>query len=417
MPKDKWTKPEIRREPDGRVSFIQRAHSQYPTQVPKELLRDSPKWAESLIERGTTFVELVETLGEVARGAQTMDQRRNLLRVVEQLGVTDEGRETIDRVLGPGFIPWLTAATLPAHLASYVPVMIVFENANAPGRSAWISPWEDEEVWPVATLQQLNLDQAISAVWQTNSQPFVELFLFDGPDLQGRFTRIVRVQTPEPPLDLVLDDPGLDDQSRSLLGSVRSTPGRRFSAAQELTSTVELAFSQWAADFEQYNGFGTITLTDAPRFTWDGYQQWLNSSGWFPPLPKTAALSVQIFFRIDDVDYGSTTGSMLAPIGLRRIGGTNPITGTFIGGQTNLPQPWAGNWYPTIRWDEPISIGLSASIAEAVETKVGVLAGPLPGSIRIFPGRSTTIPSPPSTHWGLIELGRTDDDASIVLSP
>src|SRR5262249_60000754 len=34
-----------------------------------------------------------------------------------------------------------------------------------------------------------------------------------------------------------------------------------------------------------------------------------------------------------------------------------------------------------------------------------------------FPGRSTIVPNPPSTHWGLIELGRTDDDCTIVLSP
>jgi len=48
-----------------------------------------------------------------------MDQRRSLLRVVEQVAVTDDGLQTIGRVLGPGFIPWLTAATLPAHLAFY----------------------------------------------------------------------------------------------------------------------------------------------------------------------------------------------------------------------------------------------------------------------------------------------------------
>jgi len=46
-----------------------------------------------------------------------------------------------------------------------------------------------------------------------------------------------------------------------------------------------------------------------------------------------------------------------------------------------------------------------------------VLAGTSPGSMRILPGRSTAVPTPPVTHWGLIELGQTDDDATIVLSP
>src|SRR5262249_20628059 len=30
------------------------------------------------------------------------------------------------------------------------------------------------------------------------------------------------------------------------------------------------------------------------------------------------------------------------------------------------------------------------------------------------PGRSALVPTPPSTDWGLSELGRTDDDATIV---
>jgi len=191
-------------------------------------------------------VELVEKLGQVARDTESRTQRQTVLRVVEQLALTDEGRQTIDRVLTPGFIPWLTAFTPAAHSALFVPAIIVYQNANAPGRYAWMSPWEDEVVWPVVTLQQLQLDQAISAEWEDNSRPFVELFLFDGPDLQGRLARFVRVQTATIELEVALDGPTLNDQSRSLLGSARSIPGRRFSAEQELGGAVTQAFSQWS---------------------------------------------------------------------------------------------------------------------------------------------------------------------------
>ena len=216
MSENELSKPEVRLEPDGRLSFKRTAPMDYSSPVPEGLLRNPPKWAESLIGRGATFVEFVEALGEAALHAESRPQHRTILRLVEQLALTDEGRQTIDRILTPRFIHWLTTATSTTRVAFFLTAIIAFENANAPGRWAWISTWEDETVWPVATLQALVLDQAISAVWQDTVLPFVELFLFDGVDLEGRLTRIARVQTGVPELELVLDAPSLDNQSRSL---------------------------------------------------------------------------------------------------------------------------------------------------------------------------------------------------------
>ena len=413
-------KSEVREEPDGQVRFTRRAPIDYDRQVPKNLLRRAPKWADSLLERGTTFVELVKTVGEEARRTESLAQRRSLLRVVEQVALTDEGRQTIDQVLTPGFIPWLRAVTLPARLAIYIPAIIVYENANAPGLSGWINPWEDEAVWPVATLQMLSLDQAISAVWQTNTLPFVELFLFDGIDLQGGFARIARVQTPVPPLELVLDDPRVDDKSRSLLGSVRSIPGRRFSGEQELSGVVTLAFSDWLSQ-SGVSQFGTASLAEPPRFSWDGYDVWLNGGIIYPPPPKTACLRIQLVIRIDDVLYGTVTATYVVDHMFRRTSGGTPVAWTYQRAWiSNLPSPWRGGFDPPsdpIRWSYYILDLLGLRLEDLLTQHIGQLAGPSPGSIRILPGRSTIVPTPPSTHWGLIELGRTDDDCTIVLSP
>jgi hypothetical protein len=416
MPGNDLIKPEIRREADGRLSFVRRAPIGYPTQVPKDLLRNPPKWAKSLVDRGTTFVELVETAGEVARGTESRAQRRSVLRVVEQLALTDEGRQTIDRVLTPGFIRWLAAVTpIPAFV--FFPEIIVYQNANAPGREAWMSPWEDEDVWPEATLQRLQLDQAISAVWEDNVPPFVELFLFDGADLQGRFIRFARVHTNVRQLEVVLDASSLKDQSRSLLGSVRRIPGRRFSAEQELGGAVTQVFSEWSqrSDVKQ---FGTASLAEPPHFSWDGYDDWLKSSSRYPPLPKTAALRIHLVIRIDDVLYGTTTASTVIDTILQRTGGTTPIQWVEDLGTINVPAPWCGGIDPgTIRWCILIEDALIRPLSTVVAQQIGLLAGASPGSVRMLPGRSARVPNPPSTHWGLIEIGRTDDDATIVLSP
>ena len=93
MPNNNLIKSEIRQDADGRVSFILRAPIEYSTYVPKDLLRQPPKWAKDLVERGTSFVELVQTVGEVARGTESRAQHRSLLGVVEQLALTYEGRQ------------------------------------------------------------------------------------------------------------------------------------------------------------------------------------------------------------------------------------------------------------------------------------------------------------------------------------
>ena len=72
----------------------------------------------------------------------------------------------------------------------------------------------------------------------------------------------------------------------SLLGSVRSIPGRRFSGEQELSGVVTLAFSQWLSDVSQ---FGTASLAEPPRFSWDGYDVWLNGGIIYPRRLKLRA--------------------------------------------------------------------------------------------------------------------------------
>src|SRR5262245_60191615 len=248
---------EIPQEAEASISFTQSRVTDHSSLVPKGLLHRPPKWARPFLQRNATYAEVVQALGEEARRSKSRAEARSLLRVVEKLALTDEGRHTIDRVLTAGFIPWLSA--IASRPLAYIPAIILYENADASGYSAWLNPWEDEAVWPVANLQAAHLDQAISAVWQDNNTPFVELFLFDGPDLQGRFVRVVRVNTPETQLVLELDAPGLDDQARSVLGSARGGPGRRFSANQELKAAVESTFWQWASE-PVVTQFGTALL-------------------------------------------------------------------------------------------------------------------------------------------------------------
>ena len=82
MSRNDLIKSEVREESDGQVRFTRRAPIDYDRQVPRDLFRRAPKWAESLLERGTTFVELVESLGEEARRTESLAQRRSLLRVI-----------------------------------------------------------------------------------------------------------------------------------------------------------------------------------------------------------------------------------------------------------------------------------------------------------------------------------------------
>jgi hypothetical protein len=414
MSSDDLTKPEIRQEPDGRWSIRRRNPINYPMQVPNDLLQQPPQWAKSLIERGTTFAELVS---EVGRRSESPAEHHNVLRVVEQLAQTEQGRQTIDRVLSPGFIHSLKTVIPQKPPLWFIPAIKVYQNANAPGIEAWISPFEDEEVWPVAFLQAVQLDQAISAVWESNLRTFVELFLFDGTDLQGRLARFVRVYTDENQLEIVLDAPTLAGQARSLLGSSRSIPDRRFSAFEQLIVAVELTFAQWLSQ-SGVSQFGTASLVTLPQFSWDGYHIWLNSDpNNIPPTPKTAALRIHLVIRIDDVLYGSTTASGDFDTMLQRTGGANPIVWTEGFSTGDVPQPWGGDVPDNVRWAYYFIDILSDQLTNVVAQQVGLLAGPSPGSVRILPGRSAQVPTPPSTSWGLIEIGRTDDDSTIVLSP
>jgi len=396
------------------VVFSQRAPIGYATEVPKNLVQNPPEWARSLLERGTTVLELVEAVGDAARAGYSRAQLRRVLNVVEQLALVDDVRQAIDTKLGPNFIPWLITVALPQRPAVYVPAIIVYDNPNAVWPAAWLSPWQDETVWPVGALQQAQLDQDISAVWEDNIRPFVELFLFDGPDLQGGLARIARVHTLTVQLKLQLDPPTLDNQSRSLLALARTIAGRRFSASQTLDGTVTSTFSEWFSQ-SGVSQFGTASLTEAPRFSWDGYASWMKSGGSFPPPPKTAALRTHLVVRIDDIAFGTTTFSVDIDVILKRVGGAKPIVWVEASAVDNLTQPWAGD-ATNPRWNAYINT-LILELGTAFADSIGLLAGAAPGSIRIFPGRSTAVPHPPATHWGLIEIGRTDDDATIVLFP
>ena len=124
---------------------------------------------------------------------------------------------------------------------------------------------------------------------------------------------------------------------------------------------------------------------------------------------------------VDDVLYGAVTATYIVDHMFRRTGGGTPVAWFYQQAWIfNLPSPWRGDFNPppgAVRWGYYILDILGFRLADVLTQHIGQLAGASPGSIRILPGRSTLVPNPPSTHWGLIELGRTDDDCTIVLSP
>ena len=111
--------------------FSQRAPIGYATEVPKNLVQSPPEWARSLLERGTTVLELVEAVGDAARAGNSRAQLRRVLNVVEQLALMDDVRQTIDIKLSPNFIPWLTTVALPQRPFIYIPA-ISFTTIPAP---------------------------------------------------------------------------------------------------------------------------------------------------------------------------------------------------------------------------------------------------------------------------------------------
>ena len=136
-------------------------------------------------------------------------------------------------------------------------------------------------------------------------------------------------------------------------------------------------------------------------------------------MPKTAALRIHLVIRIDDVLYGTATATCVIDTMLKRTGGVTPVQWVDQGILLFIPDPWRGDIPPggQIRWSYYIGQILGVNLSNLFAQRIGALAGPSPGSMRILPGRSTAVPTPPTTHWGLIEIGQTDDDATIVLSP
>jgi hypothetical protein len=85
----------------------------------------------------------------------------------------------------------------------------------------------------------------------------------------------------------------------------------------------------------------------------------------------------------------------------------------------NIPQPWFGGVGlppPAFRWGVNMDGALDLEFAGNLEGLLLGLAGSPPNSMLILPGHSTAIPNAPQ-HWGLIEIGRTVDDATIVFYP
>jgi hypothetical protein len=186
-------------------------------------------------------------------------------------------------------------------------------------------------------------------------------------------------------------------------------PGRRFSAKEQLLDLATSSLSQHAQA-----PFGTITLTNPLRFWWDGYSSWQSMPS---TLPKTAALRMRVDYSLNDITHGQLESTQLWDVVLRRDGGEKPVVWVLSSAIQAIPQPWAGSidtsnprWQRYVNRERRRVHGLFA-------TAIGQLAGAAPGAVRILPGRSTAVPSPPATHWGLIETGRTRDDGTIVLSP
>ena len=404
---------------DGVAHFRRVASVEERTSMPRDLIRDPPEWVQALVGKSASVSEFLAVLGARARDARTVEQRKELFTVFEQFALWGQGRHAADLVLGPDFIYKLTldyqptvAAPVglrdPAIIVAPVDVRVIFSGAN-PG--VWLNPWQDEFVWPESELQSRRIDRRISNVWLNNWRPFVELFLFDGPDLQGRLARFARVWSPNADLPIELDDQSLRGQARSLLGGEFNTSGRRFSASAQFTQAAEQCFKSAMA----HSPYGTATLTRAPQFSWDGYDDWLKH----PSDPKRAALRVRWDFQIDDVDYGITVGSVTCDYTFR----CPPINWAGAGWDWgDIPFPWCGGdpfgvGGPPLppRWGAYLNIYLFDQLAGQLQGLLRDLAGSPTNSMLVLPGQSTAIPQAPQLD--LKEIGQTTDDATIVFFP
>ncbi|MCD9112991.1 hypothetical protein [Bradyrhizobium japonicum] len=405
---------------DGVAYFRYVPSAQERTSMPRDLIRAPPEWVQALVGKSASVSEFLVVLGARARDARTMDQRKELFTVFEQFALWREGRDAADLILGPDFAYKLTldyephvAAPAglrdPAIIVSPADVPVIFPGAN-PG--VWLNPWQDEFVWPEKELQSRHIDRRISQVWLNNWRPFVELFLFDGPDLRGRMARFARVWTPNADLPIELDEQSLRGQARSLLGGEFNTSGRRFSASARLTQAAEQCFASAVAA----SAYGTATLTRAPQFSWDGYDDWLRESG--NHVDKRAALRVRWDFQIDDIDYGITVGTITAENSFWCPGYLSPIqwAGTLI--TNDVPNPWRGGSHgvpPPDRWGVLLNYAVGLKFNRQLEGLLLDLAGSPPNSMLVLPGQSTAIPQVP--QHDLREVGQTTDDATIVFFP
>ncbi|MGY2907045.1 hypothetical protein [Bradyrhizobium sp. URHC0002] len=386
---------------DGVAHFRRVPPAQERTSMPRDLIRDPPEWVQALVGKSASVPEFLAVLGARARAAQTVEQRKELLTVLEQFALWGEGRDAVDLVLGPDFAYKLTLDYQPGVVAPaglMDPAIIV--SADPPlSLTAWLNPWQDELVWPERILKNLWINRRVSKVWLNNWRPFVELFLFDGPDLQGRMVRFARVWTPNADLPIELDDQSLRGQARSLLGGEFNTPGRRFSASAQFTQAAEQCFASAMAGAS----WGTATLTRAPQFSWDGYDDWLKH----PTSSKRARLRVRWDFQIDDVDYGTTMGW---------------VTAEYVdtmGLSIHMPNPWGGGdeWSvtPPPRWAVHLKHSLWYQFKYQLEGLLSDLAGSPTHAMLVLPGNSTAIPQTP--QHDLREIGQTTDDATIVFFP
>ncbi len=398
-----------------------------PPALAEELVRNPPVWARELIDRRASTRDLVLAAGRAALTARTREERQVVLRTLGLLAFTAGVRDQISYTLGDAVL-WALEDDALDFL--FLAPITVYDNADisAGGPAAWLSLWEDEAVYPEAVLQTLQLDQAISAVsFDPNTPNFAELCLFDGPDLQGSFVRIAQERSATKPPHVVLTPATLNDQARSLLGSVHLVPGRRFSATTLFTASATAAFLTGPSGLPA--GFGTISLLGPPRFSWDGYEGWREHG---PSLfnRKCAALRVEFDFHLEDALHGPVDGTGIidvTPVLRSPVpDGVAPHVLSIITRQEiTLPQPWAGGFFTghpsTWRWKHFLGRRLG-DVVSAIAQGVDSLASAPPQTLRILPGRSlqpgySVVFPPAGPRSPLVEAGHTTDDATIVLNP
>jgi hypothetical protein len=165
---------------------------------------------------------------------------------------------------------------------------------------------------------------------------------FEVPHL-GSFARIAQERSATKPPHVVLNSSTLDDQARSLLGSVHLVTGRRFSAAALFTAPATAAFLTGPSGLPN---FGALSLLGPPRFSWDGYAGWREHGASFP-YRKCAALRVEFDFHLDDLVHGPVDGTGITDITpILRSPVPNSVAPHVFSIVTRqeiaLPQPWAG---------------------------------------------------------------------------